>query len=57
MNNRKKREQDRAVKRSNVEMAASLLKHVPDGWQNTCGHVDKYSDVRREAGAVRNDER
>jgi len=20
-----------------------------DGWQNACGHVDKYGDVRREA--------
>ena len=148
MNNRKKREQDRAAKRSNVEIAASLLKHKPndvvrrgveiarrsvlvraiptkqvevgrvagndkeipdacyktvtipacaehmglysadvrikwvcpicsgprgpvhktfsydgsmrlscDGWENPCGHVDKYSDVRREAGAVKNDER
>lgn len=22
---------------------------IVDGWQNPCGHVDKYSDVRAEA--------
>ena len=28
-----------------------------DGWENPCGHVDKYSDVRREAEELReNDE-
>jgi hypothetical protein len=23
---------------------------IVDGWQNPCGHTDKYSDVRKEAG-------
>ena len=22
---------------------------ICDGWENPCGHVDKYSDVRKEA--------
>jgi hypothetical protein len=24
-----------------------------DGWRNPCGHIDKYADVRREAGVGR----
>lgn len=23
-----------------------------DGWENPCGHIDYYADVRREAGLV-----